>query len=371
MCAQSDLCGNVSSVPETEGIKYTGSKLRILPYIVDMVRRLNVESALDAFSGTTRVAQLFAQIGYNTTANDISVWSQVFATCYLLSKQADSYYLPYLDELNSLPGYKGWFSEHYGGEDEDGKMPFQLKNTMRLDAIRDRIEEYNLPWEDKCVLLTSLILAMDAVDNTLGHYAAYLSGWSPRSYNDICLKLPKRPVITTNNKVIRGDVFDAVHDYHDLVYLDPPYGSNNEKMPPSRVRYAAYYHIWKTIILNDKPAVFGKANRREDTRDAACPSVFEDFKKNDEGNSIAMQAIKELIEQTNSHYILLSYGSGGRVTKEELYDILNSNGKVIAAQEINYKKNVMSNMRWTNEWINSNGRYNEYLFLMEKSGICK
>lgn len=366
MSIQLDLFGNVSSVPITEGIKYTGSKLKILPYIVEMVGKLNVESALDAFSGTTRVAQSFAQIGYNTTANDISVWSQVFATCYLLSKQPDSYYQPYLDELNSLAGYYGWFSEHYGGEGDEGKMPFQLKNTMRLDAIRDRIEEYGLPWEDRCVLLTSLIFAMDSVDNTLGHYAAYLSGWSPRSYNDIHLKLPKRQKITTNNKVIRGDVFDAVRDYHDLVYLDPPYGSNNEKMPPSRVRYAAYYHIWKTIILNDKPAVFGKANRREDTRDTANPSVFEEYKRNSQGNFIAMQAIKELIEQTNSHYILLSYGSGGRATKEELNDILHSNGKVIAAQEINYKKNVMSNMRWTNEWINSDGKYNEYLFLLEK-----
>lgn len=353
-------------IPETEGIKYAGSKLRILPYIIDMVGRLKVESALDAFSGTTRVAQAFSQMGYNTTANDIAEWSKVFATCYLLSMKPDSFYKPFIDELNSLEGYRGWFSEHYGGGDESGKMPFQMKNTMRLDAIRDRIDEYGLAWEDKCVLLTSLIHAMDAVDNTLGHYAAYLSGWSPRSYRDVELKLPKRNPIKTVNKVLQGDVFEAVKDYHDLVYLDPPYGSNNEKMPPSRVRYAAYYHIWKTIILNDRPSLFGKANRREDTRDVVSPSVFEEYKKNENGNYIAMQAIKDLIEQTNSHYILLSYGSGGRATKEELNEILHSNGNVIAVQEINYKKNVMSNMRWTNEWINSDGKYNEYLFLLEK-----
>ena len=316
MSVQHDLFGRVMEVPETEGIKYTGSKLKILPYIIDMVEGLEVKSALDAFSGTTRVAQAFSQIGYNTTANDISVWSEVFGTCYLLSEKPDSFYLPYLEELNALPGYRGWFSENYGGEDEDGKMPFQMKNTMRLDAIRDKIEEYQLEWEDKCVLLTSLIYAMDAVDNTLGHYAAYLSGWSPRSYNDILLKLPKRHHVTTH--------------------------------------------------LNDKPKLFGKANRREDTRDTVSPSVFEEYKKNEQGNFIAMQAIKRLIEQTKAHYILLSYGSGGRATKEELNDILHSNGKVIAAKEINYKKNVMSNMRWTNEWINSDGKYIEYLFLLEK-----
>ena len=174
---QHDLFGRVLTVPETEGIKYTGSKLKILPYIIDVVGELEVESALDAFSGTTRVAQAFSQLGYDTTANDISVWSEVFGTCYLLSKKPDSFYKPYLEELNALPGYRGWFSENYGGEGEEGKQPFQMKNTMRLDAIRDKIEEYQLEWEDKCVLLTSLIYAMDAVDNTLGHYAAYLSGW--------------------------------------------------------------------------------------------------------------------------------------------------------------------------------------------------
>ena len=360
------LFGDAGMIPETEGIKYTGSKLKILPHIVDVIAGLKIRTALDAFSGTTRVAQAFAQLGFDTTANDISVWSNVFGTCYLLSQKPDSFYAPLIDDLNRLKGYEGWFSQHYGSDDESGKRPFRLKNTMRLDAVRDRIDELGLEWEDKCVLLTSLILALDAVDNTLGHYAAYLSGWSQRSGNDLILKLPKRHLTETCNKVIQGDVFDAVKDYHDLVYMDPPYGSNNEKMPPSRVRYSAYYHIWKTVILNDKPSTFGKANRREDTRDTVSPSVFEEYRKNDEGHFIAMQAIKELIERTNARYILLSYGSGGRATKEELNEILHSNGRVIAAKEINYKKNVMSNMRWTNEWINSDGKYCEYLFLMEK-----
>ena len=237
---------------------------------------------------------------------------------------------------------------------------------MKLDAIRNKIEEYNLDWEDKCVLLTSLIYAMDEVDNTLGHYAAYLSNWSSRSFKTMCLKLPNRFFIHSKNKVIKGDVFDVIGNYHDLAYFDPPYGSNNEKMPPSRVRYASYYHIWKTIILNDQPEVFGKANRRVDTRDTISGSVFEEFRQNANGNFIAMEAIKEMIEKTNARFILLSYSSGGRATKQELNDIIKSHGKLLKVIEIDYKRNVMGNMTWTNEWINNDGRYKEYLFLMEK-----
>ena len=187
------------------------------------------------------------------------------------------------------------------------------------------------------------------------------------SITQIVPKLPKRFEITSENTVIKGDIFDTIaQNEYDFVYLDPPYGSNNEKMPSSRVRYNSYYHIWTTVIQNDKPDIFGKANRRADSRDAVDSSVFEEFRKDDNGHFLAMNALQKLIDETKSHYILLSYSSGGRATKQELNDIISSSGKLLKAIEIDYQKNVMGNMRWTNEWINSDGNYHEYLFLMEK-----
>jgi len=355
-------------VPKTEGIKYAGSKLKILPYIVQLIGELDgVESVLDGFSGTTRVSQSLAQLGYTVTTSDISAWSEVFGTCYLKSKNKDEFYQDILDHLNSLKGYDGWYSKYYGAGLDESKKPFQVKNTRKLDAIRDEIDKLNLEWEDKCVILTSLIYALDSVDSTLGHYVSYLAKWSPRSHNNLFLKLPKRFKTEKKHKVIRGDIFDTIaKNEFDLVYFDPPYGSNNEKMPPSRVRYASYYHIWTTIINNDKPELFGKANRRVDTRDLISASVFEEFRKNDKGSFIAMEALRKLFQQTKSQYILLSYSSGGRATKQELIDIINESGKLLKAVEINYKVNVMGGMRWTNEWINSDNKHHEYLFLMEK-----
>ncbi len=357
---------DTAGVPHTEGIKYTGSKLRLLPYIIDEIKRLGVKDILDGFSGTTKVSQALSRMGYDVTANDISEWSEVFGHCYLLSSKPDSFYRPFIEELNSLEGYDGWFTEHYGGDSPDGEKPFQVHNTKKLDAIRDKIDECGLDFTDKSVLLTSLILALDSVDNTLGHFASYLSGWSSRSYNVMELKLPRRFEIRTVNRVTRDDIFNAAKTPHDLAYFDPPYGSNNEKMPPSRVRYASYYHIWKTVILNDKPAVFGKAARREDTHDKDASSVFEEFRKDPDGKFIAMQAIQRLISETDSRYILLSYSSGGRASKEELFDIINSYGRLVSAKEIDYKKNVMSGFAWTKEWLNDSGSHKEYLFLMEK-----
>ncbi len=353
-------------VPQTEGIKYVGSKLKILPHIIQIINGLKIRTALDAFSGTTRVAQAFSQLGFDTSANDIAEYSEIFGHCYLLSTKPNEFYQKFIDELNSLKGTFGWFSQHYGGENEAGKRPFQLKNTMKLDAIRDKIDEFDLNFTDKAVLLTSLILALDCVDNTLGHYASYLSGWCKRSYNDLFLKLPRRFTPKTQNRVIKSDAFQAITNFYDLVYFDPPYGSNNEKMPPSRVRYRAYYHFYKSVILNDKPRVFGKANRREDSRDTAFPCIFEEFKKDKSNKFIAIRAIERLIANTNARYILLSYSSGGRASKQELQEIISLNGRLLDAREIDYKKNVMSAMRWSYEWVNDDNTHKEYLFLLER-----
>ncbi|HVY35659.1 MAG TPA: DNA adenine methylase [Candidatus Paceibacterota bacterium] len=361
---------------KTQGIKYAGSKLKIIPYILETIKDLEIKTVLDGFSGSTRVSQALAQAGYDVTSSDIAHWSEVCGKCFLLHNKDKAYYQKIIDELNSLKGYDGWFTKNYGGDEEmDVKMPFQKKNTRKLDAIRDKIEELNLSDVDKAVILTSLLFALDAVDSTLGHFVSYLSKWSARSYNDLFLKVPELKKTTGKHSVIRDDIFNVVQDnYFDLVYFDPPYGSNNEKMPPSRVRYASYYHIWTSVIKHDKPKLFGKVNRREDTRDLIAGSIFEEYKKNDNGSFIAMEAIRDLIKKTNAKYILLSYSSGGRATKQELENILNETGKVLKIIEIDYKKNIMASMRWTNKWLNAtneNNAHKEYLFLMEKTPVTK
>ena len=167
---------------KTQGIKYAGSKMKIIPYILESIKDLQIQTVLDGFSGTTRVSQAFAQAGYDVTSNDLADWSEVFARCYLLPKKEPSYYQKIIDELNSLEGYDGWFTENYGGDGSiSTKMPFQKKNTRKLDAIRDRIDELSLNETDRAVILASLILALDAVDSPLGHFVSYLSKWSQRS----------------------------------------------------------------------------------------------------------------------------------------------------------------------------------------------
>ncbi|MDR0879055.1 MAG: hypothetical protein LBN21_13495, partial [Treponema sp.] len=68
-----------------------------------------------------------------------------------------------------------------------------------------------------------------------------------------------------------------------------------------------------------------------------------------------------------AEYIILSYSSGGRATAEELHDVLSTHGKIIEAAEIDYKKNVMAGMKWTNDWTkDTEEKHREFLFLVRK-----
>ena len=366
----------VTEAPPTEGVKYAGSKLKILPYILRLVRKVDAKTVLDGFSGTTRVSQALAKSGYQVLSNDIAVWSEVFGACYLLNKKTRAEYQELVDHLNAVKPIDGWFTEHYGGHPNGGcavqadglKKPWQVHNTRKLDAIREEIDRLSLPDVDRAVALTSLILALDEVDSTLGHYVSYLQDWSPRSYNQLFLTVPNVFVTEKEHKVFRKDIFDLVKDVSaDLAYFDPPYGSNNEKMPPSRVRYASYYHLWTTLCLNDKPKLFGKAGRREDTSDVIAGSVFEEFRMNDAGKFIAVEAIERLIKCTDARWILLSYSSAGRATARVLNEVLSGSGTILDFIEVDYKKNVMAEMKWTNEWVRDSQQSNrEFLFLIKK-----
>ena len=360
----------------TQGIKYIGSKLKLIPQVLELVKKVNAETILDGFAGTTRVSQALAKLGYTVICNDIAPWSKIFGTCYLLNTKPREAYQPLIDHLNAVPPVEGWFTEHYGGHANGGcaiqadglKKPWQLHNTRKLDAIRQEIETLNLNPVDKAVALTSLILALDRVDNSLGHFSAYLKEWAPRAYKELVLEVPEVSTSDGAHQVYQSDIFELVPRVAvDLAYFDPPYGSNNEKMPASRVRYAAYYHLWKSVVLFDKPDLFGKAKRRKDTSDPFAASVFEEFRRNDDGRFIAVDAMARLIRETQARWILLSYSSGGRATAEQLNEVLQNNGELIATVELDYKKNVMAGMRWTDEWISAAEKPNrEFLFLLEK-----
>lgn len=245
-------------------IKYLGSKRKLISPLMQVVAAAEAGTALDAFTGTTRVAQAMKSAGVDVTASDIATYSKVFADCYIAidARKIDSAELSEaIAHLMSLPGKRGYFTETFC---EESRF-IQPKNGERIDAMREVIEAEYKDSELYPILLTSLIEAADRVDSTTGVQMAYLKKWATRSNNDIELRVPE--LLPGKGKAVLCDVFDVIAEVEkqDLIYLDPPYNQH---------RYFTNYHIWETLVRWDAPEHYGVACKRIDSRDEETKSVF-------------------------------------------------------------------------------------------------
>src|SRR5215471_2349822 len=119
-------------------IKYIGSKRRLVPVLGDLLARSEAESALDLFTGTTRVAQEFKKRGATVTAVDTARYAKVFGDRYVATDATtvDKDELTRsIQHLNAIPGQAGYVTETFCVQ----ARFFNPANGERIDAIRDRI----------------------------------------------------------------------------------------------------------------------------------------------------------------------------------------------------------------------------------------
>ena len=136
-----------------------------------------------------------AQAARNRVSDDVEVITRDCGKSYSECDQ--------VEKENRIVRYLDKFTENnpiiQGNRDNAfNKLAFQLQAVGMCDEFAKQVLKVYIKQsglserEDKCVVLTSLIFALDSVDSTLGHYAAYLNNWSPRSFKRINLRLPRR-----------------------------------------------------------------------------------------------------------------------------------------------------------------------------------
>jgi adenine-specific DNA-methyltransferase len=362
----------LNSIYQTEGIRYAGSKRTLIPFIHQVIRGLSINSVLDGFGGSTRVSQFFKKAGYSVHVNDLAVYTSIFAQTYITNTLLDDGKLQRkIDYLNGLKGKEGFYTENYAGVDKgdglvsskDGKKkPFLMKNAMKIDAIRPEIDKLAEDNREFCILLTSLILGLDRIENTLGHQVAYLSAWAPRAYSDLKLELPN--LISGNQQYTHSqmDVLKINKEF-DLAYFDPPYNTNNLVTVTTRVRYASYYHFWTTLVKNDNPELVGAANRRLDLSSDRIPGVITPYENTK--LEVVSDEFKKLITSANAKYVLISYSNKGKLPIEDLVDLMKEFGSVTITR-IDHKENVQKNLTINRQWLGDQTQNFEFLLLLTK-----
>lgn len=282
-------------------IKYLGSKRVLVPVLGELMSAVGAATALDLFTGTTRVAQEFKRRDAYVIAVDLASYSKVLADCYIGTDATDidkDALADALAELNALPGVPGYVTETFC---EQARY-FQPKNGARIDAIRNRLESQYRQSPLFSILLTSLMLAADRVDSTAGLQMAYLKQWAPRAHQDLELRPPE--LLAGKGETRAGDATAIAPTLPavDLAYLDPPYNQH---------RYFTNYHVWESLVRWDSPAHYGVARKRADARELSSRSAF-DSKKTMPG------ALADLIANVRANVVVVSYNNESWVAPDEI-----------------------------------------------------
>ena len=282
-------------------IKYLGSKRRLVPVLAQICRASGARTALDLFTGTTRVAQAFKAQGVHVTAADSARYAHAFARTYVDTDAAttDTAALQAaVTHLNALPGKAGYVHETFSRQ----ARFFQPHNAARIDAVRDALDSEYAGSPLFPILLTSLIEAADRVDSTTGVQMAYVKQWAPRSFNALELRVPE--LLDGPGRAIQGDAaaLAPVLGHFDLAYLDPPYNQH---------RYFTNYHVWETLVAWDAPEAYGVARKRVDAREASTHSAFN-------SKRTMPAALASVVQSVDCGLLVLSYNDESWLDLEEL-----------------------------------------------------
>jgi adenine-specific DNA-methyltransferase len=304
-------------------IKYIGSKRRLVPVLGELASTVGARTALDLFTGTTRVAQELKRRAMQVTAVDSARYAEVFAQCYIAT-DATAIDPSLLDEalrdLESRPGVDGYVTETFCVQSRF----FQPFNGRRIDAMRDAIEADYLDSPLAPLLLTSLIEAADRVDSTTGVQMAYVKKWAPRSFRPLELRAPE--LVPGTGRAVRADACDVAGALgpFDFAYLDPPYNQH---------RYFTNYHIWETLVAWDAPAHYGVACKRLDARGPETRSAF-----NERGRMA--HALAGVIRDVDARVVVVSYNDESWVAIEDLEAMVAARGGAVCTLAFDSRRYV-------------------------------
>ena len=246
---------------------------------------------------------------------------------------------------------EGFAFANYAPSGEYGRQYFSDVNARRIDATRDMIEQWKtdgrLTQQEYDILVFALVDAADFLANISGTYGAYLKIWRSMALKPLILKAPELYDNHLQNKVYQRDSNELIREIQgDILYLDPPY---NER------QYAPNFHVLESLTVWDKPQLRGKTGQRE----------YEDKKSLYCRHGVAETALRDLVENANVRYIVMSYNNEGIIPREKLIDILNGVGNLVEYRQ-NYRRFRTEKDSDTRHYKQCDDKVVEHLYVVEK-----
>lgn len=313
-------------------MNYIGSKFSILNFIDDTIKDfVNTKedhlTICDIFSGTGTVGKYFKKKGFNIISNDIEYYSYITAKHFIENndniefKELKKENIEPFEFLNNLKGKKGFIYNNYSlaGTKETKKeyerQYFSDENAMKIDAIRQQVEEWKNTKKINDVeynfLIASIVESSDKVANTASVYEAFLKHLKNSATKPIELK-PVEIIINKDCKILKTynkDCNELIKEISgDILYMDPPYNTR---------KYDTNYHMLETIALYDNPTIKGKTGIRTETSKKSKYCIKKE----------ATATFEELVKNAKFKYLLLSYNDEGIIPLEEIEKIMSKYGR--------------------------------------------
>jgi adenine-specific DNA-methyltransferase len=319
-----------------------------VPQLVHALCAGGTRSALDLFSGTSRVGYALKREGVRVHANDHNAYAHALAGCYVAAdaRRWRAKAARLIEELDALRGRAGWFTETYAVR----SRYLQPANAARAEAIRARIAKLALAPPLEAIALTSLLEACDRVDSTVGLQMAYLKTWASRAHQPLRLRLPE--ILDGPGSASCLDAREAAARYEaDVAYLDPPYNQHS---------YLGNYHVWETLARGDKPETYGIACKRTDVRERG--SLFN-------RRTTMETAFADVLARVRAKRIVVSFNDEGYLSLPRLRELLAGRGRVreVSVEHPRYIGHKLGVYNLKGEKVGTPGpaRNREHLFVVE------
>lgn len=342
-------------------MRFIGNKTNLLNDIAQIIKENcdGTESVFcDLFSGTASVSRYFKN-KYKIISNDLLYFSYILQKGTIENNEMPNFkkmkeklkiydIFDYLENTDiNKEKFNKFIYENYSPNKKSERMYLTSENALRIDFIRNKIEEWkNSELIDKSeyyYLLAALIEGVPFVSNITGTYGAYLKQWDKRAFKKF--EMIRLNVIDNNakNQCCNKNSNDLIHEINgDILYIDPPY---NER------QYLPNYHLLETIAKYDNPEIKGKTGIR----------VYNSEKSNYCIKNKVYSEMEELIKNAEFKHIIVSYNQDGLLSKNDIESILKKYGnkETYKLYEIPYKQ-------YQNKLTKKIDVHYEYLFYISK-----
>lgn len=354
-------------------ITYLGNKRSLLTFIGDAVNTVRKEikkdklDIFDVFAGSGVVSRFFKQFSNNLYTNDLEDYSFTINKCYLTNKSEID-----LNELDKWLNYlvsnlknenlrnDGFIRKLYSPKDDNDikigeRVFYTSRNAKYIDTARMLLN--NVPEPYKTLFLGNLLYEASVKNNTSGVFKGFYKNSETkkgqfggngknaltRILADININKPVLSNYDCKVHVLQGDsnaICKTIPNV-DLAYLDPPYNQHP---------YGSNYFMLNLI------------NNYKEPKDISLVSgIPNDWNKSSYNKRAeALRSLKELCENLNAKYILISFNSEGFISYEEMVQTLKKMGSV---RTFDHKYNVFRACRNLKD---RDIHVFEYLFLLRK-----